>query len=135
VDKNPLDILVYAARHDYSDLLDKAAALVIGQPLDAVIDRMPPAIALVWIRYYQKWRGAYAKAVTRPTECNCSNWDPRVVVPILDKFGGKVEWLVKLDEVFQPAGSINACCSNHMRNWRNHVIAVCDAIPKFSTLI
>ena len=49
VDKHPLDVLVYAARHDYSELLDKAASLVIGQPLDSVIDRMPPVIALVWV--------------------------------------------------------------------------------------
>lgn len=50
VEKHPLDILLYAAKHIHYDLLDKAAEMVIGQPLDAATDRMPPAIALAWVR-------------------------------------------------------------------------------------
>jgi hypothetical protein len=49
-EKHPLDILVYAAKHGYLELLDKAATMVIGQSLDSAIDRMPPAIAIAWVR-------------------------------------------------------------------------------------
>ncbi|KAK2459285.1 hypothetical protein APHAL10511_008706 [Amanita phalloides] len=56
IEKHSLAVLVYAAKHDYPELLDKSAMMVIGQPLDSVVDRMPPAVAVVWIRYYQKWR-------------------------------------------------------------------------------
>lgn len=52
-EKHPLDILVYAAKHDYLELLDKAATMVIGQPLDSVIDGMPPAIAIAWVRKFK----------------------------------------------------------------------------------
>ncbi len=49
-EKHPLGILVYAAKHGYVELLDKAATMVIGQSLDSAIDRMPPAIAIAWVR-------------------------------------------------------------------------------------
>ncbi|KAF8635115.1 hypothetical protein AX15_000552 [Amanita polypyramis BW_CC] len=49
IEKHPLEVLIYGAKHDYPDLLDKAATLVIGQPLDNVIDRMPPAVAIAWV--------------------------------------------------------------------------------------
>ncbi|KAF8728410.1 hypothetical protein AX14_006685, partial [Amanita brunnescens Koide BX004] len=48
IEKYPLDILVYAAKHGHFELLDKSALMVIGQPLGTVIDRMPPVIALAW---------------------------------------------------------------------------------------
>jgi hypothetical protein len=52
IEKHPLDILLYAAKHIHYDLLDKAAEMVIGQPLDAAVDRMPPTIALAWVRKF-----------------------------------------------------------------------------------
>ncbi|KIL60517.1 hypothetical protein M378DRAFT_168003 [Amanita muscaria Koide BX008] len=134
-EKHPLDVLVYAARHDYQDLLDKAAALVIGLSLDTVIDRMPPAIAVAWVRYYQKWRDAYSKAILRPTRCTCAAWSQNVVLPILDKLGGKIEMLSKPDDLFLEIAVVNNCCSNHLTSWRNHIGTICENIPKFSTLL
>ncbi|KIL60526.1 hypothetical protein M378DRAFT_130560 [Amanita muscaria Koide BX008] len=137
-ERHPLDVLVYAARHNYQDLLDKAAALVIGLPLDTVIDRMPPAIAVAWVRYYQKWRDAYSKAIVRPTRCapaKCTAWSQNVVLPILDKLGGKIEMLSKPDDLFLEVATVSDCCSNHLKNWRDHIGTVCEDIPKFSTLV
>ncbi|KIL60520.1 hypothetical protein M378DRAFT_168008 [Amanita muscaria Koide BX008] len=134
-ERHPLDVLVYAAKHDYQDLLDKVAALVIGQPLDTVIDRMPPEIAVAWVRYYQKWRDAYSKAIVRPTRCTCAAWSQNVVLPMLDKLGGKIEMLSKPDDLFLEMGAVNTCCPIHLKNWRDHIDTVCQDIPKFSTLV
>ncbi|KAF8624598.1 hypothetical protein AX17_007091 [Amanita inopinata Kibby_2008] len=101
-DKHPLEVLVYAAKHDYPDLLDKSAMKVIGEPLDAVIDRMPPAVALSWVRYYQKWRDAYSKIVMRPSNCTCGSWHNNSLT-VLDRLGGKIESLSNIDDTFQPA--------------------------------
>ncbi|KAF8328977.1 hypothetical protein F5887DRAFT_131777 [Amanita rubescens] len=132
-EKHPLDILVYAAKHGYLELLDKAATMVIGQSLDSAIDRMPPAIAIAWVRYYQKWRDVYTKATARPSNCTCGAWYPNCTT-ILDKFGGKVESLSNIDDVFQ-LPSVNNCCSTHIRTWRNNANNACSTVPKFSTLL
>ena len=52
IEKHPLEILLYAAKHIYHDLLDRAAEMVIRQPLGVVVDRMPSAIALAWVRKF-----------------------------------------------------------------------------------
>jgi hypothetical protein len=49
-EEHPLDVLVYAAKHGYPELVDEASLMVLEEPLDVVTNRLPPAIAVVWVR-------------------------------------------------------------------------------------
>jgi hypothetical protein len=45
------DILAYAARHDYPDILDVAAPLVVGKEiLSQTLPKLPPNTILRWVR-------------------------------------------------------------------------------------
>jgi len=48
------DILAYAARHDYPDILDIAAPLVVVEEiLSETLPKLPPNTILRWVKYYE----------------------------------------------------------------------------------
>ena len=49
--KHASDILAYAARHDYPDVLDVAAPLVVKEEtLSETLPKLPPDTMLRWVR-------------------------------------------------------------------------------------
>ena len=53
--KHAADILVYAARHDYPDILDVAAPLVVEEEtLSETLPKLPMNTMLRWVRERKK---------------------------------------------------------------------------------
>lgn len=48
--EHPYEIMVWAARHDYPDLVREAAPLLLEQPLSVMVTKLPPSIAIPWVR-------------------------------------------------------------------------------------
>ncbi|KAF9449721.1 hypothetical protein P691DRAFT_618541, partial [Macrolepiota fuliginosa MF-IS2] len=47
--QHPRDVMIYAGRHGHHDLLDRAAPLVIAEPLKATLDVLPPSLVVPWV--------------------------------------------------------------------------------------
>lgn len=41
--------MIYAGRHGYHELLDRAAPLVIAEPLKSTLDALPPTLVVPWV--------------------------------------------------------------------------------------
>ncbi|KZP33083.1 hypothetical protein FIBSPDRAFT_1036239 [Athelia psychrophila] len=57
---HPLEVLVYAFKHDYSDLLDKAAVKVIAiaPPVHRLASCLPSTLFVNWMIYFEHWTNA-----------------------------------------------------------------------------
>lgn len=49
VQQHPIEVMGYAGRHGYSDLLDQAAPLAITKPLKVILEGLPPALMNPWV--------------------------------------------------------------------------------------
>ncbi|KAF9457613.1 hypothetical protein BDZ94DRAFT_1326123 [Collybia nuda] len=49
------EIMAYAVKHDYLDIMYSAAPLLLEKPLESVLAEFPPAIAIAWTRYHATW--------------------------------------------------------------------------------
>ncbi|KAI0072695.1 hypothetical protein K474DRAFT_343294 [Panus rudis PR-1116 ss-1] len=49
VRSNPVDVLVYALRHDYEDLANLSVEYTLGLPLQRVYPRLPESYRLQWV--------------------------------------------------------------------------------------
>jgi len=136
VNEHPIEVLRYAASHNYMELLDTAAALAIGQPLGSVVAGIPLNAVIPWVQYYQKWQDAASEISTyaRTAGSYCSSCTPRCLM-VLERLGGKVQSLANLDSVFSfPEGSCSRC-SGQFTTWRNEARNIITRLPKFSTLM
>ncbi|PFH51731.1 hypothetical protein AMATHDRAFT_58584 [Amanita thiersii Skay4041] len=137
VHQHPLEALSYAARHNYEDVLDKAAVVAIERPIDEVVFALvnTPHAAFAWVRYYEAWRKALERALRRPSSClsGCNTWSTSCI-SVLEKLGGRVGSLCEVDKIFSGLGAAS-CCNYQMKDWRSKVNNARNAIPKFSTFL
>jgi hypothetical protein len=42
--------MVWAARHGYPEMVREAAPLLLDQPLNEMVQKLPPNIAIPWVR-------------------------------------------------------------------------------------
>lgn len=42
--------MLYAAKHDYTDILEDAYKLVLKEPLGEIITKLPPHLVIPWVR-------------------------------------------------------------------------------------
>jgi hypothetical protein len=55
---HPYEIMVWAARHDYPEMVREAAPLLLEKPLSEMVTKLPPNIAIPWVRassYYHSF--------------------------------------------------------------------------------
>jgi len=135
VNEHPIEVLRYAALHNYVELLDTAATLAIGRPLDSVVTGIPSNAVIAWVKYHQKWLEALAETSTysRTAAGYCTSCTSRCLM-VLERLGGKVQSLTNLESVFSfPDGCSR--CSIQFTNWRHEAQNICKRVPKFSILL
>jgi hypothetical protein len=79
--------MVWAARHDYLEIVREAAPFLLDKPLKEMVQKLPPNIAIPWVRshfpcswhhlpsyyricqvlYYESWREVFNKALFEPS--------------------------------------------------------------------
>jgi hypothetical protein len=47
---HPYEVMVWAARHGYPDMVKEAAPLLLVKPLTEMVKKLPPNIAIPWVR-------------------------------------------------------------------------------------
>ncbi|KAK7036382.1 hypothetical protein R3P38DRAFT_3312131 [Favolaschia claudopus] len=55
VHEHPVEVAVYAAKHDYPFLLSEVAPMMISMPPVDVVRILPANLVLPWTRYVQEW--------------------------------------------------------------------------------
>jgi hypothetical protein len=48
--KHPYEVMIYAAKHDYDQMVAEAAPLLLDQPLNEMIQKLPGNMAMPWVR-------------------------------------------------------------------------------------
>lgn len=134
VSDHPVEVLRYAVIHRYVELVDSAGPLALGKGTELVALSLPTNAVVAWVQYYLKWQSILADEVYNPKRSNrcCCSWDV-VYVRIWERFGGKVESLCTLEEVFSIDAKGDVCCSRHLSSWRDQVFNACNRLPKLST--
>lgn len=151
---HPVEVAAYAARHDYSELLDFAGPLIIGMPKATFKETgLPSQLLRPWVPYHESW----CRVLRAASECNpaahsnapgdmwgraqreevrCGEW-PLLCAKILHNIAcGGVRSLLKLDNAFAieiPYGL--DCCAHELKRWRSRVDKEVASIPKFSTFL
>ncbi|KAJ7034111.1 hypothetical protein C8F04DRAFT_1039007 [Mycena alexandri] len=55
VHEHPVEVAIYAAKHDYPFLISEVAPMMISIPPIDVIQILPQSLVLPWTRYIQEW--------------------------------------------------------------------------------
>ncbi|KAF6741714.1 hypothetical protein DFP72DRAFT_941909 [Ephemerocybe angulata] len=61
VKDHPVEIALFAAKHDYPELLKLTAPFAVSLPLFTVIPLLPERLVLPWIKYQETWMDVYRK--------------------------------------------------------------------------
>jgi hypothetical protein len=154
--KHPADIMRYAARHDYMQLLCDVAPLVIRIPLLDILSLLPQHLIMPWLEYYEEWRKAHAAAfskalshdseITRTSKSGktvwsdpCTDW-PRLWQEIATQLGPGVHTLANIDSIFilktpkrvdssSGSRSPKGCCIDAIDQWRTSIKGDLGKIP------
>ncbi|KAI4520315.1 hypothetical protein K525DRAFT_203991 [Schizophyllum commune Loenen D] len=70
----PFEILVYAHKHAYTDLLDMCAPHTLGTPVEKVRTLLPASLLLAWICYNDPWHRIITRETTEQLfNCCCKS--------------------------------------------------------------
>ncbi|KAF9464037.1 hypothetical protein BDZ94DRAFT_1308291 [Collybia nuda] len=148
------EIMAYAVRHDYPDIMYAAAPLLLEKPLENVLAEFPPAIAIAWTRYHATWstcaRSAmlilpkFIKPYSQPKQtqnwdqydgCNCGQPIDSTVNKIIMVLAEGIAPLKDLSWTEKP----DLVCCAQMKpaivNWRASVDRSIKNIPDLSTFV
>jgi len=154
VQEHPFEVLVYAYKHNYTDIVDEAAPLTIDKPRMFLefASTTAPCIILTWLKYQQCWMDALDSAhkCKEPSyphrgcpgnKCSWEGFWERLCVLVSENLGGQPGSLTRLHSVFDvvPKSRVffKSCntCSEELVSWRGRVQQLVDNIPKFTTLM
>jgi len=156
---HPFEVLSYAAKHGYTELMDIAEEQATGMSLEDAFVGLTLEMFVAWARYYGRWQDAlnYAHRLKGPaadhgTGPTCELWK-RLFAETASRLGGNPRSLRKLDDVFrsQDAKALGAApgtthrgmnhgssctfCYNSIVDWRQKVETKLQALPKLSSLL
>ncbi|KAJ7775353.1 hypothetical protein B0H16DRAFT_1756623 [Mycena metata] len=150
VQQHPGEVAVYAAKHDYPDLLCEAAPLIISLPPVEVIEILPPDLA----RYVQEWADVLTNdALLLPTNFTVSRhstaWHGKpyqcswaqYLLTITQRLGAGVHSLRSLDAMFDMSTppvscvGVEKCCQKEFGIWRLQIEEGIAEIPKFDIFL
>ncbi|KAJ7186186.1 hypothetical protein C8R46DRAFT_391486 [Mycena filopes] len=152
VHEHPVEVAVYASKHDYPYLVSEVAPMMIAMPPPKVIEMLPPHLILPWIRYVQEWTTVHNSALVpsggslphNPEEYvldpydrydappHCA-WSNRVIY-CLQRLGVGVQSLRLLDEIFDMS-TLPGCCQSALATWRREIEEKVAQIPKLSDFL
>ncbi|KAG6808166.1 hypothetical protein H0H92_005174 [Tricholoma furcatifolium] len=55
IDQFPAELLNYAFRHNYPDILERATSLLLDVPLDQALTKIFPDLVIPWVLYRESW--------------------------------------------------------------------------------
>ncbi|KAJ7759902.1 hypothetical protein B0H16DRAFT_1415622 [Mycena metata] len=156
-EEHPVEVAVYASKHDYPSLICEVAPMMIAMPAETVMEILPAHLVLPWTRYVEEWANVLHSALIPPEGWLASHRDnakatafgayqapatacswPYYVIYCLQRLGVGVTSLCSLDDVFDmttpPANrpTIDDCCQRALVNWRRQIEEAITQIPKFS---
>ncbi|KAG6916799.1 hypothetical protein DXG01_005322 [Tephrocybe rancida] len=62
--EHPEELFNYGHKHDYPDVLDLAAPLLLDLPLDEIVLKLSPQLVVPWVRYFKTWSRAAEAALS-----------------------------------------------------------------------
>ncbi|KAJ6517072.1 hypothetical protein DFH09DRAFT_1048838 [Mycena vulgaris] len=149
VHEHPVEVAVYAAKHDYPYLVSEVAPMMISMSAVDVIQMLPPHLILPWVRYVQEWTRVHQTVAlqlqyggsrnhSNGDYCNQDKWRAYAFLA-LQRLAVGVQSLRALDHVFNqvPANEHHsyACCREDLTAWRQRIEEEIAKIPKFSTFL
>ncbi|KAJ6495172.1 hypothetical protein C8R45DRAFT_1212063 [Mycena sanguinolenta] len=66
VHEHPVEVAIYAAKHDYPFLISEVAPMMISMPPIEVIRILPQSLVLPWTRYVQEWVRIHQEVALHP---------------------------------------------------------------------
>jgi len=151
IEDHPNEVLSYAYKHNYIDIMNKAAPLTIGEPRTFVTfaSTSAPTILLPWMNYQLFWLEAldaahkskkthYIHRGQSGNKCSSDGYWQGLCVKVSENLGGDPGSLTRLRCVFEVLhGSIVTCatCEDELASWRARVQLLVDGIPTFSSLL
>lgn len=157
---HPYEVMVYAAKHGYPEMVREAAPFLLDRPLNDMIHKLPQHMALPWVLYYERWRQVYDRALFPPswafgrqlnlghqfyddratsmtqqfTACNLCNLNIDTLFAQLVRQLGGLKCLLE----FNTIGDNFRCCT-HMRSmlsaWRLSIMQEIQQIPTFDEFL
>ncbi|RDB20283.1 hypothetical protein Hypma_012717 [Hypsizygus marmoreus] len=107
-----MEIIEYAAKHDYPDLIGIMAPQMLEKPLAEMLAILPPHLFGAWVLYRERWEDVRRKAFT--IGCFTS--------------------LLNLDIAFQGGASAHLDWQWHTR-WRQSIETNIKEIPEFTAFL
>ncbi|KAJ6456790.1 hypothetical protein C8R47DRAFT_1165042 [Mycena vitilis] len=144
VNEHPVEVAVYAAKHDYPYLVSQVAPMMISMDPVTVVEMLPPNLVVPWVRYVREWTRVLQNTAlvleysgTRHTNYSgCQKWSP-LAFTFMQRLGAGVHTLHSLDNVFAaaPKQDISDCCKTDVDAWRKRIEDAVSKIPKFSSFL
>ncbi|KAJ7473304.1 hypothetical protein FB451DRAFT_1248958 [Mycena latifolia] len=138
------EILMYAAKHDYPNLVYDAAPFTFDVPLADVVAMLPPHLILPWVRYFDAWNTLLNDAISlkQRTHYNssqgtqCRLWKTERPA-IAQYFGHSLRSLRRLNAIFAEQGpaKLPPCCDEAKILWRSEIEEAMAKIPSFTSFV
>jgi len=142
--KHPFEVLLYATKHGYPDLMDVCELRAIELSPTEAFGCFSPAVYIAWTRYYAQWLDIlkYAHEFKNPAGIEpVSSHDVhhvRAWLEMLHRLGGSPASLKNLNHVFEPVNDrIKQCgyCWKIHNDWRSAMETKIAGLSKFSTFL
>jgi len=143
IPKYPFQVLDYAVRHGYLDLVTKVEDKYTFPLAAKVFQLLSPTVYIAWSRYYISWldvcQNAYRVQYTpisenhKASKYQCKGW-MYCFSEVSRCLGGCPSSLLDLKRTFQSDTECTTCQKN-LDVWRAHVKGNVDRLPKFSTFL
>jgi len=140
-----LEMLSYAVKHGYPDMMDKAAPLTLDLPVEDLLAALDTQHMSRWMAFHRKWldvldiaHSSYSRRDMHGTvKCYAEVPWGENVAKTSSSIGANPARLLQLDCIFALATErckgCNYLCKMAMEDWRNRVQEYVDAIAKFSS--
>jgi len=138
---HPLEVLLYAWRHGYPELMDEAALLGIDLDLTTASRSLPPGLLVIWVKYYELWSSIMLELYLMCTKNGnthihygkstvCSAFGEECL-NTLQRIGAKPASLRNSGAIFR---DIHHCSVDDVQRWKVFVNGKVAAIPNFSAM-
>jgi len=142
---HPMEILNYAAKHDYPDLRDSAAPGTIGISYKVAKAALSPSVLVVWIEYREGWLDVLRRALSmeivkiqhKGGSTQCPLW-PGYYAKVVNRLAKEPESLQNLHRCFHAdIHLLEECkyCIMVMNNWMGKIATEVESVPTFSACL
>lgn len=128
-----LDILSYAAKHGYPDIVGEVAPLMLDKPFSEVSLALPSNYFVTWVNYIEHWRDVQ-KAACRPDRsclCGCGYSNTTAFALVVDRLAN-LSSLQNLEQTFSQDGFYICGCMKHfLTRWKQDILEEIKKVPKY----